>query len=185
MNNKKNYKKKWKRQSSRLDEFAKNVCKTILASCWQASFTIMRRTFERGTKARLSFSSGPHAPANMANSMEMPVVGLFLDPETMEIQKNFKDLRKFSVRNIAQSSAANVPFPACFSTDISSILSAMLACGAPEKLSLALMPRSYVLRMIVKLAYCLESRTQSLLTSHSACSTKNEDNTIIPLFTDF
>ena len=144
MNNNKNYKKKWKRQSSRLDEFAKNVCKTILASCWQASFTIMRRTFERGTKARLSFSSGPHAPANMANSMEMPVVGLFLDPETMEIQKNFKDLRKFSVRNIAQSSAANVPFPACFSTDISSILSAMLACGAPEKLSLALMPRSYV-----------------------------------------
>ena len=27
-------------------------------------------------------------------------------------------------------------------------------CGPPEKLSLALVPRSYVLRMIVKLAYC-------------------------------
>ena len=26
-------------------------------------------------------------------------------------------------------------------------------CGPPEKLSLALVPRSYVLRMIVKLAY--------------------------------
>ena len=35
------------------------------------------------------------------------------------------------------------------------ILSAMFteACGPPEKLSLALAPRSYVLRMIVKLAY--------------------------------
>ena len=27
------------------------------------------------------------------------------------------------------------------------------ACGSPEKLSLVLVPRSYVLRMIVKLAY--------------------------------
>ena len=30
----------------------------------------MRRTYERGTKARLSFSGGPHAPVNMAGSME-------------------------------------------------------------------------------------------------------------------
>ena len=30
----------------------------------------MRRTCERGTKARLSFSGGPHAPVNMADSME-------------------------------------------------------------------------------------------------------------------
>ena len=28
----------------------------------------MRRTFARGAKARLSFSGGPHAPVNMANS---------------------------------------------------------------------------------------------------------------------
>ena len=35
-----------------------------------ANFTIMRRTYERGTKARLSFSGGPHAPVNMADSME-------------------------------------------------------------------------------------------------------------------
>ena len=36
-----------------------------------------------------------------------------------------------------------------------SILSAMFtgACGPPEKLSVALVPRSYVLRMTVKLAY--------------------------------
>ena len=40
-------------------------------------------------------------------------------------------------------------------TFTSSILSAMFtgACGPPEKLSLALVPRSYVLRMIVNLAY--------------------------------
>ena len=30
----------------------------------------MRRTYERGIKARLSFSGGPHAPVNMAESME-------------------------------------------------------------------------------------------------------------------
>ena len=29
-----------------------------------------RRTYERGTRARLSFSGGPHAPVNMAGSME-------------------------------------------------------------------------------------------------------------------
>ena len=40
-----------------------------------ASFTIMRRTYERGTKARLSFSDGLHTPANMADSMEEVHVG--------------------------------------------------------------------------------------------------------------
>ena len=37
---------------------------------FNAILTIMRRTYERGTKARLSFSGGPHAPVNMAESME-------------------------------------------------------------------------------------------------------------------
>ena len=35
----------------------------------------MRRAYERGTKARLSFSGGPHAPINMADSMEEVNVG--------------------------------------------------------------------------------------------------------------
>ena len=35
----------------------------------------MRRTFERGTKARLSFSGGPHAPVNIADNMEVNVGG--------------------------------------------------------------------------------------------------------------
>ena len=76
-------------------------------------------TIERYAKARLSFSGGPHAPINMADSMEnagsWTVSG---SKEAMEVPKNFKDLRKLGVRNIAQYSAANVPFPAFFSTDI-------------------------------------------------------------------
>ena len=35
----------------------------------------MRRTYESGIKARLSFSGGSHAPVNMANSMEVNVGG--------------------------------------------------------------------------------------------------------------
>ena len=35
----------------------------------------MRRTHERGTKARLGFSGGPHVPVNMADSMEEVNVG--------------------------------------------------------------------------------------------------------------
>ena len=77
---------------------------------------------ERGAESRLGFSGGPHAPVNMADSMEnagsWTVSG---SKEAMEVPKNFKDLRKFGLRNIVQYSAANVsrmPFPAFFSTDI-------------------------------------------------------------------
>ena len=35
----------------------------------------MQSTYERGTKARLSFSGEPHAPVNMADSMEEVNVG--------------------------------------------------------------------------------------------------------------
>ena len=35
----------------------------------------MFRTYERGTKARLSFSGGPLAPVNMADSMEEVNIG--------------------------------------------------------------------------------------------------------------
>ena len=75
----------------------------------------MHRTFERGAKARLSFSGGPHASANMADSMEnadsWTVSG---SKEAMEVLKCFKNLRKLGVRNIAGYSAANVPFPVLF-----------------------------------------------------------------------
>ena len=79
----------------------------------------MHRTFEYGTKARLSFSGGPHAPVNMADSMEntssWTVSG---SKEAIEVSKNLKDLQKLVVRNIAQYSTANVPFAAFSSTDI-------------------------------------------------------------------
>ena len=64
----------------------------------------MRRTFERGAKARLSFSVGPHAPINMADSMEN--AGSWIvsgSKEAMEVPKNFKDLTKRGVRNTQRS----------------------------------------------------------------------------------
>ena len=38
--------------------------------------------------------------------------------EVMEVPKNSKDLRELGVRNIAQYSTANAPFPVLFFTDI-------------------------------------------------------------------
>ena len=51
----------------------------------------MRRTFERGAEARLSFPGGLHASVNMTNSMQLPVGRLFLVPckEAMKVLKNF------------------------------------------------------------------------------------------------
>ena len=43
----------------------------------------MRRTYERGTKARLSFSGGSHAPVNMADSMKEVNVGGKKTPQEM------------------------------------------------------------------------------------------------------
>ena len=40
----------------------------------------MRRAYERGTKARLTFSGGPHAPVNMADSMEEVNAGGYITP---------------------------------------------------------------------------------------------------------
>ena len=117
----------------------------------------MRRTYERGTKARLTFSGGSHAPANMVDSKEEVNVGqrnagngtfavlhcaIFRTP-------SFRKSLKFFWTSIASLDPETVQLPAF------SILSAMFtgACGPPEKLSLALVQRSYVLRMIVKFAY--------------------------------
>ena len=71
----------------------------------------------------------------------------------MEVPKNFKDLRKLGVRNITQYSAASfprMPFPAWFfSTKFTSSAMFTGVCGPPEKLSLAFVSYSYVLRMTV------------------------------------
>ena len=51
----------------------------------------------------------------MADSAETTVsLTVSGSKEAMEVLKTFKDLRKRSVRNIAQNSTANVPFPAGF-----------------------------------------------------------------------
>ena len=70
----------------------------------------MRRTYERGTKARLSLSGGPHAPVNMADSMQNAGSSTISgSKEAMEVSKNSNDLRKLGARNIGQYNAANVP----------------------------------------------------------------------------
>ena len=70
----------------------------------------------------LSFSGGPHVPVNMADSMEnagsWTVSG---SKEAMEVPKNFKDLWKHGIQNIAQYSGTNMsrmPFPTFFPTYI-------------------------------------------------------------------
>ena len=83
----------------------------------------------------------------------MPVVGLFLDPEAMEVPKNFKDLQKLGVRNIAQYSAANVSFPAFFPPTFTSYMLSTMFTGAwPTREA---KPRfgAALVRMIVKLTY--------------------------------
>ena len=59
--------------------------------------------FKCYTKVRLSFSGGPHAPVNMADSMgnagSWTVSG---SKEVMEVLKNFKDLQKLGIRNVVQ-----------------------------------------------------------------------------------
>ena len=40
----------------------------------------MRRTLQRGARARLSFPGEPHASVNMTNSRQLPVGRLFLVP---------------------------------------------------------------------------------------------------------
>ena len=51
----------------------------------------MRRTFERGAKARLSFPGGPHASVNVTNTMQLLAGRLFLVPckKAMKVPNNF------------------------------------------------------------------------------------------------
>ena len=100
------------------------------------------------------------APVNMADSMEnvssWTVSG---SKEGMEVSKDSKDLLKCGIQNIVQYSAANDPFPAFFPPTFTSIhtICHVYRCGPPEKLSLALVAHSYILRIIAKLTYCQQS----------------------------
>ena len=77
----------------------------------------MRRRFERGAKGRLS--SWWAMADSVQNTGSWTVSG---SKEAMEVSKNFKDLRECGVGNIALYSAANVPFPAIFSSTFTSFL---------------------------------------------------------------
>ena len=117
----------------------------------------MRRTYKRGAKARLSFSGGPHAPVNMADSMEeVNVGGKKLGNGTFAVlyctifrTPSFCKSFKFFGPPIAPLDPETIDLPAFY------ILSTMftVARGPPEKVSLALVQRSNVLRVILKLAY--------------------------------
>ena len=132
--------------------------------------SVMRRTHERDTKARpLSFSGGPHAPVNMAGSIE-------------EVNEGGEKRRKWHSRNVCSAVLRYISYttfsqilevlrvflasldPETVQLPAFYMLSAMFtgACGPPEKLSLALVPRLNVLRMIVKLA-CEEPEIQETI----------------------
>ena len=105
----------------------------------------------------ISFSGGPHAPANMADSMEeVDVSGKKAGNGTFAAlywakfpMPRFLKSLKFFRTSIASLDPETVQLLAF------SILSAMFtgACGPPEKLSLALALLLNVLYRIVKLAY--------------------------------
>ena len=88
----------------------------------------MRRTHKRGTKARLSFSGGLHAPVNMADSIE-------------EV-------------NVGGKKAGNGTFAALYRA-IFRMTSFRKSpkLFRPDKLSLALVRRSNILRMTMNLAH--------------------------------
>ena len=67
----------------------------------------------------------------------------------MEVPKNFKDLRKLGVRTQPRSQGFSL-FPEVGTNSLAQYRSVW----PPEKLSLALVPRSYVLRMISDLIIC-------------------------------
>ena len=120
----------------------------------------MRTTYERGgTKARLTSLAGHtvlqtwrtvwkkwmRVEKNAVNG----ILETFAPLYTLFHTPRFRKFLKFFRTSIASLDPETVQLPAF------SILSTMFtgACGLPEKLSLALVPRSNVLRMIVKLAY--------------------------------
>ena len=101
----------------------------------------MRRTYERDTKARLSFYGRSECRwgKNARNTMfAVLYCAIFRTPRFCKPLKFFRT----SIASLDPETVQLLPF---------SILSAMFtgARGPPEKLSLALAPRSNVLRMTV------------------------------------
>ena len=65
---------------------------------------------------KLSFSGRPRTPVIMVDSMwNVSTLNVSGSKEVMEVLKNF-NLQKLDLQNIAQYSAANMPFPAFITT---------------------------------------------------------------------
>ena len=115
----------------------------------------MRRTYERGTKARLNLSVGPHTPVNMVDSVEeMNGSG-----EKRRKWHSRKRLLRCTALYFIRQVFSLRDFHRLFGSRNSPTTDMFTgACGPPEKLSLALVPRSNVVRMILKLAFLVFSR---------------------------
>ena len=69
----------------------------------------MRRTIERGTKARLIFCGGSTRSCKHGRQYAGSWTASGSE-EAMEVPKNFKDLRKLVARNIAQQTCYSLRF---------------------------------------------------------------------------
>ena len=81
----------------------------------------MRRTLQRGARARLSFPGEPHASVNMTNSMQLLVGRLFLVPRKRG-DESPEELLRFSKTWRTKCSAVvqriKLTFPAFLSVDV-------------------------------------------------------------------
>ena len=114
-------------------------CKQRAQGRQPASLTIMHRTYKHGTKARLGCGKSAcrwekHYAGN--GTFAALYCAIFLTP-------SFRKSLKFFGTSIASLDPETVQLP------VFSVLSAMFtgACGPPEKLSLALVQRSYDTKM--------------------------------------
>ena len=123
----------------------------------------MRRTFAHSTKVRLSFSDRPHAPVNIADSMENADSCSWIQRgDGSQVMKNFKHLRKLGVRSIEEYREASMPFPAFFPLTLLPYYPPCLQEYVACQRSLASLC-SYILCMIVKLTYCEKRKKRNSL----------------------
>ena len=144
-----------KRQTTPIRRSIIGLCMSL---CSISKFQNRVQNYERGTRARLSFSGEPHAAVNMVHtcSMEEGNVGgkkhrkWHIWCAKFHLPRFHKFL-KFFRTSIASLDPETVQLPAFYT--LFAVFTG--ACGPPEKLSLALVPCSNVLCTIVKLCYSL------------------------------
>ena len=130
---------------------------SALAFCTNLHFLVFYKRVSRSCAQRRSSAASKRGLASLAGQEvnvgeENGILGTFAALYCPIFRApSFRKSLEFFETSIASLDPEIVELPAFC------ILSAMFtgACGPPERLSLALVPRSYVLRMIVKLAYSL------------------------------